>query len=247
MQAHRFVTSFWISPSGFQITLRRRTYASLTGRLLDSDTEGLHPTKRVKLHTDEATARNLLPFRIDVALLANNHAVDCLKTGLDKTITFLNDVGIATVGAGRTAREAEQPLHLEIREVPITILNYLDEITIPTIPAVAGVYLNPLDPNRVIDEVRRWSRENRVVLVNFHWGIEFTPCPTPEHRAFARRVVEAGASVVAGHHPHRLQGHEHWKDGHIFYSLGNFLFGQPSQRNRWPRDLSTYCGRDVRN
>ena len=43
---------------------------------------------------------------------------------------------------------------------------------------------------------------------------------------FAHLAVDSGASVVLGHHPHVIQPVEKYKDGYIFYSLGNFVFDQ---------------------
>ena len=49
--------------------------------------------------------------------------------------------------------------------------------------------------------------------------------PSPSQRAQARHLAQAGADVIIGHHPHVLQGYEKVEDCHVFYSLGNVLFG----------------------
>jgi poly-gamma-glutamate synthesis protein (capsule biosynthesis protein) len=69
------------------------------------------------------------------------------------------------------------------------------------------------------------------LVVSIHWGIEYAPAPRPEDVDIAHKMLEAGASVVVGHHPHVLQPVETYKtqDGRntvIFYSLGNFLSNQ---------------------
>jgi poly-gamma-glutamate capsule biosynthesis protein CapA/YwtB (metallophosphatase superfamily) len=63
------------------------------------------------------------------------------------------------------------------------------------------------------------------VVVSFHWGQEGSVTPHPNQVAAAHAAIDAGADVVLGHHPHVLQGIERYKQGVIFYSLGNFVFG----------------------
>jgi poly-gamma-glutamate synthesis protein (capsule biosynthesis protein) len=68
-------------------------------------------------------------------------------------------------------------------------------------------------------------------VVSIHWGIEYAPAPRPEDVDMTHKMLEAGASVVVGHHPHVLQPVETYRtqDGRntvIFYSLGNFLSNQ---------------------
>jgi poly-gamma-glutamate synthesis protein (capsule biosynthesis protein) len=65
--------------------------------------------------------------------------------------------------------------------------------------------------------------------VNLHWGEEKADTPDRDQREFAHAVIDAGADVIIGHHPHVLQGIERYKSGVIVYSLGNFLFGGNSR------------------
>ena len=74
-------------------------------------------------------------------------------------------------------------------------------------------------------------------IVNLHWGYEHTDVPAPFQRDLARRLVDAGACLIIGHHPHVPQGWEVYRDATIFYSLGNFNFwhfdNEPSDDNKW--------------
>ncbi len=70
-----------------------------------------------------------------------------------------------------------------------------------------------------------------MLVVSIHWGIEYAPAPRPEDVETAHKMLEAGATVIVGHHPHVLQPIETYRttDGRdtvIFYSLGNFLSNQ---------------------
>ena len=68
-----------------------------------------------------------------------------------------------------------------------------------------------------------------------HWGVEGTYHPTEAQKTLAHAVIDAGADLVWGSHPHVLQNVEQYGDGVIFYSLGNFSFGG----NGYPRDYDT--------
>ena len=65
-----------------------------------------------------------------------------------------------------------------------------------------------------------------VIVVSMHAGVEYARAPHPRQMEFARAAIDAGASVVAGHHPHVTQPWEHRGSGLIFYSLGNLVFDQ---------------------
>jgi hypothetical protein len=194
--------------------------------------DGVTPTKRIALYTDEETARKVLDIRLDVALLANNHAFDCFESGFRRTTNFLRESGIRVMGAGLSAEEAAAPITLEVNGIPITLLSYVDEDTNPQVPPQKSMHLNTLNPDRVLKDVECWAREDRVVLVHFHMGHDFMPIPSPRQRRLAREVIEAGANVVVCYHPHRIQGYEKHRTGHIFYSLGNALAGSIYP---WPR------------
>jgi len=194
--------------------------------------EGVTHTKKIALHTDEATAARVSKLGLTTALLANNHALDCKVSGLGQTITFLRSAGWATVGAGMSADEATRPLIYELPDTKVVLLAYVDAETNPRAPRETESLLNHLEPHRVIEEVAHWTADNALVLVHFHWGQDFLPLPSPKQRRLARQVIDAGAAAVVGYHPHRLQGFERYGNGWIFYSLGNLIAGDIYP---WPR------------
>ncbi|MEW6530647.1 MAG: CapA family protein [Thermodesulfobacteriota bacterium] len=194
--------------------------------------DGVTQAKRMALYTDEETARKVLGIKLDVAILANNHAFDCFESGFRRTANFLQQSGIRVVGAGLSPEEAAAPISLQVNGTPITLLAYVDEDTNPQVPPQTSMYLNMLHRDHVLRDVARWAREDRVVIVHFHMGHDFMPIPSPRQRRLARDVSEAGAKVVVCYHPHRIQGYEKHQNGHIIYSLGNALVGTIYP---WPR------------
>jgi poly-gamma-glutamate synthesis protein (capsule biosynthesis protein) len=88
-----------------------------------------------------------------------------------------------------------------------------------------------MDEAGVIEAVKAARAQCDLLVISIHWGIEYAPAPRPEDVEVAHKMLDAGASVIVGHHPHVLQPVETYTtvDGRntvIFYSLGNFLSNQ---------------------
>jgi len=77
-----------------------------------------------------------------------------------------------------------------------------------------------------------------VTVVSLHWGTEHAPHPSPAQVEFAHSLIDTGACLILGHHPHRPQAVERYKNGLIAYSLGNFNFVQPDVKGQWFNQLS---------
>src|SRR5690606_26373205 len=93
---------------------------------------------------------------------------------------------------------------------------------------------NPLDlPTNFLDIQKAKENADYVILI-VHGGHEYNNIPSPETVKRYRFFVDAGANIVIGHHPHHYSGYEKYKNGLVFYSLGNFLFdsGKSSIDNR---------------
>ena len=64
------------------------------------------------------------------------------------------------------------------------------------------------------------------LIVSIHWGNEYLPNPEKWRVDLAHQLVDVGADIIHGHHPHVLQPKEIYQDKPIYYSLGNFIFDQ---------------------
>ncbi len=76
----------------------------------------------------------------------------------------------------------------------------------------------------LVQDVREAKQRADIVFVSLHWGVHYVPYPAGYQPVVAHAAIDAGASAVLGHHPHQQQGVELYKNGVIFYSLGNFAF-----------------------
>jgi len=163
---------------------------------------------------------------IDMVSLANNHVLDYGKTALMDTMKHLDDAGILYAGAGQNEDAASMPVFIDKGAVSMAVL--CSSHVIPFVhwhagknkPGVASAY----DPARLISEVASASEKADIVLVYLHWGKEMKSQPVQYQKNIARMLIDAGADLVIGSHPHIIQGLEFYKGKLIAYSLGNLVF-----------------------
>ncbi len=158
--------------------------------------------------------------------LANNHMFDWGQAALVDTLDRLRSAGIRPVGAGRNDLEAHYPVLVNLNGVRLAFLAYVD---VPPREASAGADrpgVAWLDPERALADIRFAQPLADVVVVSLHWGVEYARRPSPAQVEFAHRMIDAGADLVVGGHPHVVQPLEEYHGRWIAYSLGNFIFDQ---------------------
>ena len=162
---------------------------------------------------------------IDVVSTANNHARDCGSHGLEFTLDWLGRHGVLAAGTGRTEVEAHAGAVLVRNGVRFGFLGYTYDQSNGNYPK-ADTRVAMLDIGRMRDDVGQLRRRADVVIVSMHAGAEYQPKAGVQQRAFAHAAIDAGASLVVGHHPHVVEETERYRDGVILYSLGNLVFDQ---------------------
>ena len=191
--------------------------------------------KKYRFRTSPNAAEALRRAGFSVLTLANNHIMDFGAVGLRETLQHLDNAFILHVGAGENLHMARKSALVRVGEKTIAFLAY--SLTLPpefyarhnragTAPGIGSYW---------VEDIARAKSDADHVVVSFHWGAEKATTPKPYQIATAHRAIDAGADAVIGHHPHVLQGIERYKDGIIFYSLGNFAFGSRSRSS----DVST--------
>jgi len=179
----------------------------------------------------------LLHAGVDAVSVANNHAFDQGRAGFEETLRRLEQARMNAIGAGPPG-SAAGPLRIEVCGLAIAFLGYahfFNQEGNGCPPPTAGkgrcVQAGQLDRTRILDDVRAAAALADAVVVSLHWGVEYEPQPRSEDVELAHAIVEAGALVVLGHHPHVLQPIDLYRrrDGRvgvIAYSLGNFVSNQ---------------------
>lgn len=162
---------------------------------------------------------------IDVVSTANNHARDCNGYGVGFTLDWLAAHGIAAAGSGKSAEAAHAGAVIVRNDVRFGFLAYTyDQSNGNHRDSDARVAV--MDIAQMRRDVEGMLSRAGVVIVSMHAGVEYSPRPNRQQVEFAQAAIDAGARVVAGHHPHVVQPWERYGSGVIFYSLGNLVFDQ---------------------
>jgi poly-gamma-glutamate synthesis protein (capsule biosynthesis protein) len=194
-------------------------------------------TREYVFNASQDAAAALRDVGVDVVSVANNHAFDQGRPGFEETLRRVQQAGLAAVGAGPEGRAAG-PVRLSAGGLTVAFLGYAtffnaDGNTCPR-PAPGAApcqQASALDRAKAVEDVRAAATTADAVVVSLHWGVEYDQQPRAEDVELAHRLVDAGALVVLGHHPHVLQPVELYRaaDGRvgvIAYSLGNFVSNQ---------------------
>lgn len=188
-----------------------------------------------------AVLRGLADTGFDVLSLANNHSGDYGRPALVETVRAFTGSGIEPLGAGADRREAWRPVVVEHKGVRVGFLafNAIGETWRAGSRSAGAASLRmdprtgPLDPadlDAVTDRVRRLAVRTDVLIVLPHWGDQYTHEPVPDQRLVGARLLDAGATVVVGGHPHWVQGVQKHKGRFVVHSLGNFVFDMDFMR-----------------
>lgn len=152
--------------------------------------------------------------------LANNHTMDLGTRGLNATRDALSRRGMSWVGAGDDLAGAREPAIFEHDGIRFGLIGCCEiqfGIAGRGQPGVAA--LGPW----VYSSIARLRSRVDHVIVSVHAGIEDAPWPAPYFQDLYRSFIDAGATIVHGHHPHVPQGIEPYGPGLIMYGLGNFV------------------------
>lgn len=175
---------------------------------------------------DPRAADGLVYAGFDVLSLANNHIGDYGAEALVDTLAILEENGIAYAGAGRDYGEAYRPVVRDVRGVRVAFLAYTNLLPRAAHAPNSKPAVAYLDMDAVKSGIAAARELADIIVVSFHWGEEYHTRRSASQEEIAKAAVDAGASLVVGHHPHVAQEVERYKDGYIAYSLGNFVFDQ---------------------
>jgi poly-gamma-glutamate synthesis protein (capsule biosynthesis protein) len=181
---------------------------------------------------------------VKIVSSANNHVMDQGWAGFVETREHLRERGMLFIGSGDTAQQSWQPAIVEANGIRVGWLGttrWLNGGRNPEKDDLPHVNFFPY-PNDsggapgkeeagMLEAIRQARLKCDFLVISIHWGTEYAPTPRPEDVETAHKMLDAGASVIVGHHPHVLQPVETYRtrDGRntvIFYSLGNFLSNQ---------------------
>ncbi|MGP1550054.1 MAG: CapA family protein [Prevotella fusca] len=165
--------------------------------------------------------------------LANNHSIDQGRSGLLDTQEQVKKAGMIPVGAGRNMEEAAEPILISTTPRHIWLIPSLrlPLENFPYLPKKPCVNQENIDSLTVRVTRLRAADARCYILILLHWGWEHHLKATPQQREDARRLIDAGADAIIGHHSHTLQTIETYRGKPIYYGIGNFIFDQRKPAN----------------
>ncbi len=161
----------------------------------------------------------LLEGSIEMVNTVNNHCMDFHQAGYEDTKETLDAAGVGRFGTVYPGQENGHD-DLGVKDVGDIRIGF-----------IGFTYPQESDQKRIANRIKILKEEQGcdLVVVSLHWGRETQPTPNSGQIAYAKNVIDAGADVIWGHHPHVIQPIQFYKGKPIMYSTGNFTFGTMSQ------------------
>lgn len=201
-------------------------FGNLESILSDKDRLPFFKDKPYNFVVPTVVSKNLKNAGFNVLNLANNHAMDFGQSAITETRAALYREGIAAFGAGEDINEACKPSIITVKGLRFAFLGF--GVAHSSL-VYADLQRGGIAPIR-LDYIKKGIQTARsradVVIVSVHWGKEYDSYPSQTQKKIAHQMIDWGADMVLGHHPHVLQGIEMYKSRPIAYSLGNFIFDQ---------------------
>lgn len=200
-------------------------FANLEGPVSD---KGVKVGSIYSFRMDPGTAEAIKNSGFSIVSLANNHMFDYQRISLEETMRRLEKSGVSYAGAGFSREEAYGLKIEEAKGIKIGFLAYTN-LAPPSWQAKeesSGIARITELTKEIEEDIKNAGFLCDILVVSLHSGTEYSPLPNSFQEKFAKGAIDAGADIVAGHHPHVAQPVEKYNGGWIFYSLGNFVFDQ---------------------
>ncbi len=192
-------------------------FGNLEGTISD---KGFKVGSKYSFRANPKAIEGLKYAGFDVLSLANNHALDFTREALKDTFQRLKEAGIDYIGTGSPViKEINSSTGSPLR---IAFLAYTNLGS----PFWGIGWADWDNLEEIKKEIKETKEKADILIVSLHAGKEYSSEPNQFQIDFSKAAIEAGADLVVGHHPHVIQRNEKYKNGYIFYSLGNFVFDQ---------------------
>ncbi len=236
-----YVNASWFTDDG--VTNYKPLLDGLDGLFVEDDVTvvnlectagrgGQPASKPFNLRCPVRSLKELSREGVDVVSQANNHSLDFGDQTMLDGLMNARAAGLLPVGSGRSALEAFTPQLLEVNGWRVAVFGFTQFVEFESAYATKdhpGV-ANARNIQLAASAIAKWDDLVDVVVVTVHWGVEVTFELSKGQTSGAAAMVDAGADLIFGHHPHRVQKFRLVDNVPVFYSLGNFVwfdFGGP--------------------
>lgn len=162
----------------------------------------------------------------DIFSLANNHIADWGLVACLDTRDLIERHGLVAVGVGKSDQEARQPRVVRKNGLTFAFAAYMGNPLTGILGPQYSAGLAKVSCEEIISDIQQVREQVDFIIISMHWGTEYVHIPEKHQVEWAHRLIDAGADLIIGHHPHVLQSFEVYKNRFILYSLGNFVFDQ---------------------
>jgi poly-gamma-glutamate synthesis protein (capsule biosynthesis protein) len=187
-----------------------------------------NPEKKFSFRSSPKLAPFMKKYNLTAVSIANNHSLDYGRAAFVDTMKILKENGISYGGGGHNKKEATDGVIIEKKNLNIGFIAFsgfnpdVDWYAGEKRAGIIGAY--KVHEAEVLKAVSELDSKCDILVVSIHWGKEGITTVRAQESELAHKLVDAGADVIMGHHPHVVQGFELYKDKLILYSLGNFIF-----------------------
>ncbi|EEB37002.1 bacterial capsule synthesis protein [Anaerococcus hydrogenalis DSM 7454] len=188
------------------------------------------PSGYPQFTTPKEYIRDIKDAGFDMLSTANNHSVDSFEEGIFDTIDAMDEYGIAHAGTRKPGED--RFIYRNVKGLKVSFMSYtygvngLDSLVTENKPEDV---INYLEPEKIKADIKE-AKKNKadLIIVYPHWGVEYQSYPTDDQIKLGRDMIDWGADLVIGNHPHVTQPAERYKskdgkEGYIAYSCGNFI------------------------
>lgn len=162
---------------------------------------------------------------INIVSIANNHILEQGLYGFKTTIDLLTNMGIKCAGIYDNGLSNIEVFEVSGLRIGFAAFNAIHDLNNP------NLYAEYYEENVSANIKKMNSLDLDYNIISIHWGNEYVNLPSYNQIKSARHFIDVGADIIIGHHSHVVQPVERYKNGLIFYSLGNFIFDMIWSKN----------------
>ena len=218
------------------------TIGNLETTITNSDVKW--PDKAYNFKLLPKYAKTLKIANFSYCSLANNHILDYEVDGMNDTINNLDKLKIKHAGAGKNIKKAMQPVFINKNDIKFGFLSAADHYDYwEAKNNMPGIWYIPIrnselsDWDMVFEKVREVKTRCDVLIFSLHWNYNYVDQIGEKFISFGHKLINNGVDIIHGHSPHHILPLEIYKNGIIFYSLGDFI-DDYSIKKKYRNDLS---------
>ncbi len=185
----------------------------------------------------------------DIVSTANNHSLDRFAIGIDKTIDKLNEASLLFVGTRKKGSLKDWYQITDTKGIRLAWISCTQDTNGIKDKYKQVLYCYKKDDRKLIKNlITELKHQVDGIILTPHWGVQYRQRPHPSQKHFAKDMLNAGAFIILGSHPHVVQPMKSYttddgRETFIAYSLGNFVSNQGSLANRTSGVLSLHISK----